>query len=118
MEGDWVKVEIDGQIGYIYKDSVQGVEFEAPALPEDPEAEDQTKVTIFSSRRSVMSPGETVYLTSKLEGFEGYDTILFQWQADRGNGFEDIAGATEDTYSFAADAETLNYDWRLIVMYG
>lgn len=118
VEGDWVKVEIDGQIGYIYKDSVQGVEFESPALPDDPEADDQTKVTIFSSRRSVMAPGETVYLTSKLEGFEGYDTILFQWQADRGNGFEDIAGATEDTYSFAADAETLNYDWRLIVMYG
>lgn len=120
VEGDWVKVEIDGQIGYIYKDSVLGVEFEEPAAPEvdpaDPEAAPAMKVTIFSSRRSVMSEGEPVYLTSKLEGFEGYE-IRYQWECDKGAGFENVEGANDATYSFEATAETLTYDWRLTVLY-
>ena len=114
--GDWLQVEVDGQIGYIYKDSVAGVEFEQPEIDES--AEIEKKVTIFSSRRSIMTPGETVWLTSKLEGFEDCEIIVYQWQYDRGNGFEDIPDADEDTYSFAADAEWLNYDWRLMVYYG
>ena len=74
------------------------------------------KVTIFSSRRSVMEPGETVYLTSKIEGFDGYET-MYQWQCDKGNGFEDIAGANDATYAFGADVDTLSYDWKLLVYY-
>jgi len=121
VEGDWVKVEIDGQIGYIYKDSVLGVEFEEPAAPEvdpaDPEAAAPArKITIFSSRRSVMSEGEPVYLTSKLEGYEGYE-IRYQWECDKGAGFEDVEGANDATYTFAATAETLCYNWRLTVFY-
>ena len=73
-------------------------------------------MTIFSSRSSVMAMGETVYLTSKLEGFDGYETML-QWQCDKGNGFEDVPGANADTYSFSASIETLGYDWRLAVYY-
>lgn len=111
VEGDWIKVEIDGQIGYIYKDGVQGLPAE-----EDEEAEVEMKVTIFSSRRTVMTPGETVYLTSKLEGLDGYE-LTFQWQYDRGNGFENVPGATGDSYSFAAEPELLSYDWRLVVNY-
>lgn len=113
VEGDWVKVEVDGQIGYIYKDSVLGVEFEEPELPEG-EAP-MPKVTIFSSRRTVVTPGETIVLTSKLENFEGYGELSFQWEYDRGNGFESVPGATEDTYSFEASIENLSYDWRLAV---
>lgn len=113
VEGDWAKVEVDGQVGYIYKDSVKGVAFEENEAPEE---EPELKVTIFTSRRTVMTPGETIYLTSKLEGFDGY-TVSYQWQYDRGNGFEDIAEATADTYAFAASIETLGYDWRLVVSY-
>lgn len=120
IEGDWVKVDVDGQIGYIYKDSIQGITFEKPELPEDEEdavePEEEMKVTIFSSRRTVMAPGEIIYLTCKLEGLDGY-TLTYQWQYDRGNGFEDIPGATEDTYAFEASIETLNYDWSLVVYY-
>jgi len=121
VEGDWIKVDVDGQIGYIYKDSVQGLAVEEPELPEDSEtagepAAPEMKVTIFSSRRTVMTPGETVYLTSKLEGFEGY-TVSYQWQCDRGNGLEDVPGANEATYAFEANAETLGYDWLLLVYF-
>ena len=113
VEGDWVKVEIDGQIGYIYKDSVQGVEFEEPELPE--EEKPLPKVTIFSSRRTVVEPGETITLTSKLENFEGYGELSFQWEYDRGNGFESVPGATGESYAFEATIETLSYNWRLAV---
>lgn len=115
MEGDWVKVDVDGVIGYIYKDSVAGVEFEEPELPEGETP--QPKVTIFSSRRSIMAPGERVQLTSKLEGFEIFEgrKILFQWECDKGAGFEPVPGATEDHYEFEATIELLSYDWRLTV---
>lgn len=120
VEGDWVMVDVDGAIGYIYIDSVANLVLPEPtATPiPDPEAtvEPEFKVTIFTSRRTVMAPGETVYLTSKLEGFEGY-TVSYQWQYDRGNGFEDVPGATADTYEFEASVETLSYDWSLLVFY-
>ncbi len=112
VEGDWVEVQIGEQIGYIFKaDAVKMGLIEA-----EEETEVQPKLTIFSSRRSVMEPGEIVFLTSLLEGLDGY-TISYQWQWDRGNGFEDIAGATSDSFAFEASVETLAYNWRLIVYF-
>ena len=116
VEGDWAKVEVDGQIGYIYKDSVSGAEWPQAEPTENPD-EENMKVTIFTSRRTVVEPGETITLTSRLEGFENCEIVVYQWQYDRGNGFEDIPGADADTYAFAADVETLSYDWRLVVYY-
>lgn len=125
VEGDWVAVRVDNVIGYIYIDSVLALLDVEGVLPEPTQAPElepgvtpapNFKVTIFSSRRSVMTPGETVYLTSKLEGFEGYE-IRYQWQCDKGNGFEDVPDADGDTYSFSASVETLGYDWRLAVYY-
>lgn len=125
VEGDWVAVSVDDVTGYIYIDSVLAlwdVEGVLPEPTQTPEPEPGVtpapnfKVTIFSSRRSVMTPGETVYLTSKLEGFEGYE-IRYQWQCDKGDGFEDVPDADGDTYSFSASVETLGYDWRLAVYY-
>jgi hypothetical protein len=118
VEGDWVKVEVDGEIGYIYIDSVAGLVLPEPETTPDPEADEEPefKVTIFSSRRTVMAPGEIVTLSCKLEGFEGY-TVSYQWQYDRGNGFEDVPEATGETYSFEATVEMLAYDWSLLVYY-
>lgn len=116
VEGDWVVVEVEGQIGYVYKDSVSGIEFEQPDIPADADPVEKLKVTIFTSRRTVVNPGEGIRLTSKLEGFEDY-TVYYQWQYDRGNGFEDIAGANNGEYSYEASVETLAYDWRLVVSY-
>ena len=118
--GDWVKVNVAGIEGYVYIDDVEGMK-NVEGLPEEevPETDDPAKnfkVTVFSNRRRVMELGETITLTSKIEGFEGLETLL-QWQCDKGNGFEDVAGANSDTHSFSASVETLAYDWRLIVYY-
>lgn len=115
-EGDWLKVEVDGVIGYIYKDSVSNWTPKEPEADADKPVADPIKVTIFSSRRTVVEPGETIRLTSKIEGAEQYETML-QWQCDKGNGFEDVPGANEDTYAFAASIESLSYSWRLVVYY-
>ena len=115
VEGDWAKVEVDGQIGYIYKDSVSGVEWPKAEPSETPD-EQNMKVAIFTSRRTVVAPGETIYLTSKIEGFDGYE-IMYQWECDKGDGFENIPGANDAAYSFEASVETLSYDWRLTVLY-
>ena len=74
------------------------------------------KVTIASDRKPVMKEGAPVTLSSKLEGFEGCE-VHYQWQCDKGNGFEDMPGATSATYSFAATAETLSWGWRLVIYY-
>ena len=110
-EGDWLKIEYEGQVGYVYRTSVFTDGAEAP------EAEKaQPKATIFSSRSAVMEPGETVTLTSRLENADGYE-IRYQWECDRGAGFEAVEGANSDTYAFKADTQTLSYNWRLVVYY-
>ena len=125
IEGDWVKIMVDGIVGYVYIDDIESIRDVEGVLPEPTPAPstapDETpvpnfKVTIFSSRRSVMAPGETVTLTCKLEGFEGYETLL-QWECDKGNGYENVEGANGDSYSFEASVETLSYGWRLTVYY-
>lgn len=113
VEGEWALIEVDGQTGYIYKDDVNGITFESTEAPEE---RPTPKVTLFISRTAVVTPGETIYLTSKLEGFEGYET-RFQWECDMGNGYEVIEGAEEDNYSFEASVETLAYNWKLTVFY-
>ena len=75
------------------------------------------KVTIQSSAKPMMKVGEEVRLTCTLVGFEDCTEILYQWQCDKGNGFEDVPGAEQDYYSFPATAESLCWSWRLIVYY-
>ena len=118
IEGDWAVVMIGDQIGYIYIDDIA----DQLVLPEveEPETEEivvEKKVTIFTSRRSVMKSGETVELTSKLEGFEDCEVIEYQWECDKGEGFEKVPGANADTYTFTANKMSLSYDWRLRVSY-
>ncbi len=116
QNGDWYEVIIGDEIGYIYKDALDGSADEYEVDPEEVlEAEaPEMKVTIFTSRRTVMTLGEPVYLTSKLEGFDGYE-ITLQWQCDKGEGFEDVEGANGETYEFEASAETLGWGWKLLV---
>ena len=120
QEEDWYVVLIDDKIGYIYMDDLStlpeettGADAEKPAEKE----ETPKKVTIFSSRTVLMTEGETVYLTSKLEGFEDAEEILYVWKVNKGNGFEEIPGANEATYTFAATEETLTWSWHLTVLY-
>ena len=118
----WYVVLIDDKIGYVYADDLTAKteEAEEPALEDEKpaeKAETPKKVTIFSSRTMLMTEGEPVYLTSKLEGFEDCEEILYIWKVDKGSGFEEIPDANEATYSFAATEETLTWSWHLTVLY-
>ena len=64
-----------------------------------------------------MKTGEQVHLTSKLEGFEDCEEILYIWKVDKGNGFEEGEGANDASYTFEATAETLGWGWHLTVLY-
>ena len=116
VDGDWAMVIAEDRIGYIFIDDIRSyLELQTEETEETDKAE--MKVTIFSSRRTIMEEGETVYLTSKLEGFEECEEILYIWKVDKGNGFEVIEGANEETYTFAASEESLTWDWHLTVLY-
>lgn len=108
-EGDWLKVSLGETVGYIY----QPVEAEDEA---EPEAEPVRKVTIFTSRKAVMIEGEDIELTSELEGFENNE-IRYQWECDKGEGFEPVEGANDASYIYTATIEALAWDWRLTVYY-
>ena len=98
--------------------------FEAPEPEEgeetaptaEPTPEIEKKVIIHSSRKEVVTEGERIYLTSELIGFDGLN-VLYQWQADRGNGWENVENANGPTYSFIATKQTIKYTWRLVVGY-
>ena len=105
---EWYKVLLpDGTEGYVYRDDVADAE-EAPV-------QTAKKVTIFTDRKSTVQPGDTITMTSKLEGFEDCASVTYYWMWNRGNGWEDIPGAHDETYSYTATIETLGYSWRLEV---
>ena len=128
--GDWIRVVVDDQVGFIYCDFLADtlpVEENTEEVPADevnteevPAAEvsvpREMSVTIFSSRRTVMTEGEYVMLTSKLEGFDGLE-VIYQWECDQGDGFQKVEDANNDVYIFRASTETLSWDWRLTVYY-
>ena len=108
LEGDsgyWIRVRYGSVIGYIYTRADE---------PEQPQ--EKMEVLIFTSRRAVLSIGDPITLTSELHGFDGYE-IMYQWQCDRGAGFQDIPGANGATYTFEATEDTLQYSWMLEVYY-
>ncbi len=121
VKDDWATVIVNGELGYIYIDDIAGyldlTEEELAEESAEAPVETPKKITIFTSRRTVMEEGEPVYLTSKLEGFEDCEEILYIWYVDKGNGFEVVEGANEATYTFTADAETLSWGWYLSVKY-
>ena len=109
-EGDWVKIQIGDKIAYVYGPDI-GI------FPEHTEGEPvEKKVTIFANRTLSVAPGDTIKLTSRLEGFEDCEYVLFQWECNKGAGWEEVPGATSDTYSFTFSEETNHTAWRLRVI--
>ena len=106
-EGDWLLIEGDGVTGYIFAGDVKIDDEEKSS------EDDGRKVTIFTSRRIVMPMGADIELTSLLEGFEENDIVMYQWECDKGQGFEPIDRATGDSYSYKASIESLTWDFRL-----
>ena len=131
QEGSWTRVVIGDQIGFVFSDLLAASlpEEETVAEPVAETAEEtaeepvtgtaqlpEKKVDIFSSRCTVMTEGDYVLLSSKIEGFDGLD-IIYQWECDQGNGFQPVENANNDTYAFRASTESLSWDWRLTVYY-
>ena len=101
----WATVMYKGNVGYAYLPQL-GIENIALL--------NKRSVTIFTTRKAVMQEGEPVYLTSEIIGMDDI-SYTCQWQWNRGDGWEDIPGAIDETYMFLANTETLTYDWRLKV---
>ena len=117
IEEDWATVFVNGKLGYIHINDIAAyLEIEKDDSSEEI-IEIPKKVTIFSSRRTLMEEGEPVYLTSLLEGFEDCEEIQYVWKVNKGEGFEIVEGANEETYVFTASMESLGWDWHLTVMY-
>ena len=113
---DWVHVETkDGIVGYIFHSDIQ--------LNEDQDEESENtneptaKVLIFTSRRAIMDLGEEIKLTSIIEGMPEDVTLNYQWECDKGEGFEPVEDGTSDSYSYEASVESLSWSWRLVVTY-
>lgn len=118
VEGDWVKVEFDGRIGYTYKTNVEGLPEEKPELDEEGNpVPKEKKVTIFSSKWTHVRIGECLMLSSQIEGFEDCEELFYQWMVDKGEGFTEIEGANDPTYYFIADKESVQWSWKLMIYY-
>jgi len=118
VEGDWVRIFYDGQFGYTWKTNVEGLPEAETEVDENGEpVEAEKKVTIFSSRWTKVRPGESLALSSILEGFEDCEEIIYQWTVNKGDGFEEIEGANKEIYYFTADEENIDWGWKLLVYY-
>ena len=93
---------------------------EAPAVAEedleDEEAEEEEDAPALRVIVHTEYEVDKVVLTGELIGFEGME-ILLQWQVDKGDGFENVEGATDITLSVDATEENEEWDWRLAVYY-
>ena len=114
----WTRVRFGETIGYIYTRAEEEKSEQEPGeeQPDEPKEKPEMEVLIFTSQRAVLNMGDPITLTSELYGFDGYE-IMYQWQCDQGNGFEDIPGANEPSYTFEANEETLKCSWMLEVYY-
>jgi len=77
----------------------------------------EMSVTIWSSKNAGTQAGDVITLNSSISGFDGCSQIAYQWMCDRGNGYEAVSGANGPSYSYTADADSLNWGWRLMVSY-
>ena len=86
---------------------------EEPEKPDDePEIPDEENVRILTSFTGVIGYGEQIDLSSEVDG----EVLSYQWECDKGQGFEKIEGANDPTYSFTATPESLSWNWRLTVI--
>lgn len=95
--------------------NAEGAEASAEAAEPELLPEDQRRVYITSTRTEHVTAGEPIYLESHLEGF-GNLKVNYRWQVDRndGQGWQDV-GSNRNYHVFIATAESVQYNWRLIV---
>ena len=71
-------------------------------------------VKIRTTLGSVVNQGDTITMTGVLTGFDDVQ-VLLQWQVNDGTGWKDVGSATGTQYTFTANGQTVNNDWRLKV---
>ena len=76
---------------------------------------EQRKVTIHSSLKNSIKANDPVVLSAELEGFGVCEEIRYQWEVDKGDGFEPLEDGIYATYTFPATPESLSWDWQLTV---
>ncbi|MBR1584278.1 MAG: hypothetical protein IJ662_01905 [Clostridia bacterium] len=81
------------------------------------EAETEKKIIIHSSNAPVVKEGDVIELTGELQGFDQYTQFLYIWEVDQGDGWVEAARGSEDHYAYVASAESLDWCWRLRVLY-
>ena len=79
---------------------------------DEPKIPDEENVRILTSFTGVIGYGEQIDLSSEVDG----EVLSYQWECDKGQGFEKIEGANDATYSFTATPESLSWNWRLTVI--
>jgi hypothetical protein len=115
---DWIEVETsEGVVGFVFRGDVQYEDKEEGTDQEAAEVETPARVLIFTSRRAIMDLGEEIKLTSLVEGLPEDIVLNYQWECDKGSGFEPVEGGNGDSYSYPATIESFTWSWRLIVSY-
>ena len=70
-------------------------------------------VVIYASVGDSLDFGDTVSLFAVLHGYENTEYDI-QWQMNSGDGWEDIPGANDTSYSFIFTEDNYANDWRVI----
>ena len=97
--------------------SLPSVEIIKPTPEPTPRPAIKVKINWKEPIPQTLVEGESLQLVSKLENCETAQSITYQWQVDKqdGNGFVDINGANNSTYTVMITKELYNYTWRLKV---
>lgn len=64
---------------------------------------------------SEIGPGSFITLVADLNSVPDDAHVEYQWQHDRGAGYENVPGATGNSYSYIVEEEYPNSNWRVIV---
>lgn len=72
-------------------------------------------IEVWADFREILYEGESVQIYSRLVGFEEATSITYQWQINSGSGWQDISGATNDTYTVIVNSQSLKAEYRLMV---
>ncbi len=74
-------------------------------------------VSITSSRGTTIQDGEVIELTANLTGFEAARDLIYIWEINRGEGWEEAARGEEKTFTYTANVENLKWEYRIRVLY-
>jgi hypothetical protein len=75
----------------------------------------ERRVTVSTDIGEAIGLGDPITLTAHLEGFEGDSDVTVVWEADKGEGWQEVG--TGLTYQYAAAADSLTWLFRAKVLF-